>query len=393
MTSEESNTSFDTWFEDDEGSFDYEVKEYEVTHTPNDFNLVTLVSFIDSGAIKIPDFQRNYVWDIKRASKLIESIIIGLPVPQVFLYEEARNSFLVIDGQQRLLSIYFFFKGRFPRKERRVELRAIFAKNTGFPKAVLEDDDYFTPFRLQLIPPHPEHPNKFAKLDYESLGELKTTFDLRTIRNVIIKQTTPSGDDSAMFEIFNRLNTGGINLKPQEIRTSLYHSEFYAMIYRINALPEWRKLTGIDVPDLNMKDCEIILRSLAMLIDGGNYQPSMIKFLNVFSRKMKGAKTEQVAYLESLFVSFLGACAALPEKAFVVNRGRFSISIFESVFTAACSVPFANRELVKNAIPPELISALKGNPQFMEAAQKTTAGKPNVEARLRIAKEMLTLPF
>src|SRR3954471_18520269 len=110
------------WYDDDEASFDYEVKEYEVTHTPNDFNLVTLVSFMDSGAIKIPDFQRNYVWDIKRASKLIESIIIGLPVPQVFLYEEGRNSFLVIDGQQRLLSVYFFFKGRFPRKERRVEL-------------------------------------------------------------------------------------------------------------------------------------------------------------------------------------------------------------------------------------------------------------------------------
>jgi hypothetical protein len=393
MISEESDNTSDTWFEDDEDSFDYDVKEYEVTHTPNDFNLVTLVSFMDSGAIKIPDFQRNYVWDIKRASKLIESIIIGLPVPQVFLYEEGRNSFLVIDGQQRLLSVYFFFKGRFPRKERRVELRAIFAKHTGFPKAILDDDDYFTSFRLQLIPPHPDHPNKFSKVDYESLGDLKTTFDLRTIRNVIIKQTTPSGDDSAMFEIFNRLNTGGINLKPQEIRTSLYHSEFYAMIYRINALPQWRSLTGINVPDLNMKDCEIILRSLAMLIDGSNYQPSMIKFLNVFSRRMKSAKPDQIVYLENLFTSFLTACAALPPKAFVVNRGRFSISIFESVFTAACAAPFADRDLVTKPIPPELIAALKENTQFMEAAQKTTAGKPNVEARLRIAREMLTLLF
>jgi uncharacterized protein with ParB-like and HNH nuclease domain len=103
--------------EEDITNDDYQVREYEVTASPNDFNLLTLLNFIESGAIKIPGFQRNYVWDIKRASKLIESIIIGLPVPQIFLYEEGRNSFLVIDGQQRLMSLYYFWKGRFPRKK------------------------------------------------------------------------------------------------------------------------------------------------------------------------------------------------------------------------------------------------------------------------------------
>jgi hypothetical protein len=378
-----------TWFDDDDDSIDFEVKEYEVTHTPNDFNLVTLVSFIESGAIKIPDFQRNYVWDIKRASKLIESILIGLPIPQVFLYEEGRNSFLVIDGQQRLLSLYFFFKGRFPKKDKRVELRVIFAKHGRIPAKILEDETYFTPFKLQLSDPHPDHPNKLSRLTYESLDDLKTTFDLRTIRNVIIKQTSPSGDDSAMFEIFNRLNTGGINLKPQEIRTSLYHSDFYAMIYRLNALPGWRKLTGILVADLNMKDCEIILRSFAMLISGENYQPSMIKFLNVFSRRMKAQTAEQIEYLEKLFESFLTACADLPDKTFIGTTGRFSISIFESVFTAVCTIPFPARELVSKPIQSQLIADLKADTQFMEAAQKTTAGKSNVEARLRIAKAKL----
>ena len=76
---------------EDEGQID----EYDLTSSPNDFNISTIYNFIESGAVKIPGFQRNYVWDIKRASKLIESLIIGLPVPQVFLYEEGRNSFLV----------------------------------------------------------------------------------------------------------------------------------------------------------------------------------------------------------------------------------------------------------------------------------------------------------
>ena len=82
------------WYSDyvnDEDEF--QIDEYDLTATPNDFNVLTIQSFIESGAVKIPGFQRNYVWDIKRASKLIESLILGLPVPQVFLYEESRNKF------------------------------------------------------------------------------------------------------------------------------------------------------------------------------------------------------------------------------------------------------------------------------------------------------------
>jgi uncharacterized protein with ParB-like and HNH nuclease domain len=89
-----------TWFEDyAEDMDDLQVEEYDITAAPNDFNVLTIHSFLESGAVRIPGFQRNYVWDISRASKLIESLILGLPVPQVFLYEVERNKFLVIDGQ------------------------------------------------------------------------------------------------------------------------------------------------------------------------------------------------------------------------------------------------------------------------------------------------------
>ena len=108
-------------YEVDQG--DGYIDEYDLTATPNDFNVMTINSFIESGAIQIPGFQRNYVWDIKKASKLIESLLLGLPVPQLFLYESARNKFLVIDGQQRMMSIYYFIKKRFPRKEKRAEIK------------------------------------------------------------------------------------------------------------------------------------------------------------------------------------------------------------------------------------------------------------------------------
>jgi hypothetical protein len=391
MPNNESERDATHWFdeEDDINSDDYQVREYEVTASPNDFNLSTLVSFIESGAIKIPGFQRNYVWDLKRASKLIESIIIGLPIPQIFLYEEGRNSFLVIDGQQRLMSLYYFWKGRFPRKEKRIALRAIFDEQGHIPASFLENDEYFVRFRLQLPENLPNHPNKLNKLGYQTMGDLQTTFNLRTIRNVIIKQNSPSGDDSAMFEIFNRLNSGGVNLKPQEIRTSLYHSSFYKLIYKLNALPPWRGLLGVQMPDLNMKDCEILLRGFAMLISGREYAPSMTKFLNDFSRRMKQTSSERLNYLEQLFESFLNACAQLPPKSFNGLTGRFNLSIFESVFTAVCEEPFVNQRLVTNAVKPDLISALKQDNNFMEATQKATAGTSSVETRLRIARMKL----
>ena len=115
---EENRYEPDVVDEGDSADDSYPIDQYDLVSSPNDFNTKTLVNYIDSGVVTIPGFQRNYVWDIKRASRLIESIIVGLPVPQIFLYEQGRNKDMVIDGQQRLMSIYYFAKERFPRKEK-----------------------------------------------------------------------------------------------------------------------------------------------------------------------------------------------------------------------------------------------------------------------------------
>ncbi len=80
-------------FEDGEDEYDSSpIGQYDIVSSPNDFNIVTIVDFIKSGIVKIPGFQRNFVWDIKRASKLIESILIGLPIPQIFLRSSCMNN-------------------------------------------------------------------------------------------------------------------------------------------------------------------------------------------------------------------------------------------------------------------------------------------------------------
>lgn len=382
------------WFDDyinEEESADTDISEYDISAIPNDFNILTIFNFIESGAIRIPGFQRNYVWDISRASKLVESLILGLPVPQIFLYEDEKNKFLVIDGQQRLMSIYYFVKQRFPKKDKRAELRAIFAKNKMIPDDVLYNDDYFDNFKLKLSSPKSDAPNKFKGLNYSTLDEYKVQFEMRTVRNVVIRQIGPKDDDSSMYEIFNRLNTGGINLKPQEIRTSMYHSDFYTMLERLNFNSDWRRVLRSYEQDTHMKDVEILLRAFAMLINGEQYAPSMVNFLNTFSRKEKKATPERVAYLEGLFLSFLNACSKLPDTAFVNKKtSRFNIALFEATFVATCKRAHSEHRPIDGDISYDLLMKLQDDSEFNGALQEGTAQAKNVKKRLERASSILT---
>lgn len=378
------------WYEGDatdEG--DGLILEYDITTVPNDFNVKTIFDFIESGAVVIPEFQRNYVWDIKRASKFIESIIMNLPIPQIFLYEEGRNKFLVIDGQQRLLTIYYFIKGKFPKKDKRIELRKIFDQHGRIPDEILGNKRYFEDFTLNLKSDFGDKESRLNELNYLTLKEYRSSFDMRAIRNVIIKQTKPENDDSSKYEIFSRLNTGGINLSSQEIRSGMFHSDFLDMLYKINLNSDWRNLLGIKEPDLHMKDVEVLLRSFAMLQDGEEYQPSMTRFLNAFARKCQRRPKDEFPYLEGLFCSFLESCKGLPEKAFLSKNGKFNISIFEAVFFAICKTQFKKGKIVEGRIDSRKLTELKNDPEFISASQSRLSDKKNVETRLRRATAVL----
>lgn len=386
------NGSPDDWFDDyADGDDDLDIVEYDITTSPNDFNVMTLCSFIDSGSVRIPGFQRNFVWDMTRASRLIESLILGLPVPQLFLYEQERNRFLVIDGQQRLMSIYYFIKQRFPKKDKRVEIRQIFDHEGVVPDRVLHDDRYFQTFNLRLPGHIPEHENRFRGLNYSTLGEYRSQLDLRPIRNIVVKQNSPSDDDSSMFEVFNRLNSGGVNIRAQEIRTSMYHSNFYTMLYRINAeKAQWRRLLNSPIPDLNMKDIEILLRGFAMLVDRAHYRPSMVRFLNQFSRKCRANDTAKNEYLERLFDSFLDACSDLPEGMFMNKKNkRFNIALYEATFAAALKDAFAQKRIARGALDVTRLRALEADEDFSAAALQGTTRTSNVEQRLSRAEAIV----
>ena len=374
--------------QDVESATTYRIQPYELIAIPNDFNTMTIVNFIESNVFDIPSFQRNYVWDKKRASRLIESAIIGLPIPQVFLYERAKNKFLVIDGQQRLMSIYYFAKGRFPKKKKISELRSQYDSGKVTLDNLLYNDEYFGDFKLYLREYTSGDSNPLDGLGYDDLDdEHKISFDMRTIRNVVVRQTDPRGHGS-MYEMFNRLNSGGINLTPQEIRKCMYDSNFYKILYNANTKPEWRRFLVSPAPDLHMRDAEVLLRGFAMLIQKP-YRPPLAKFLNDFSSVSASFDGDENTRLQKLLDSFLNNNQHLPKNAFYSSADRFSPPIFESVFVAACMDANKSRGTTAKTIDSELLNKLKDDLAFKAAAHTKTTDTKNVKIRLDRAYKIL----
>jgi len=140
-----------------------------------------------------------------------------------------------------------------------------------------------------------------------------------------------------------------------------------------------------------MKDIEILLRGFAMLLEGEKYKPSLTKFLNNFSRNCKNLSAENIKYLENLFHSFLESCSELGDKAFIgkAGKGKFNISIYESVFSAICKTPRENKALVLNKIDANNLEKLKVDIDFTNATQFSIASKANVNTRISRAMEIL----
>src|SRR5690606_359383 len=171
---------------------------YEIATYPSDFTLSGIAQMWNDGDIDIPDFQREFVWTIKQSSLLIDSFLSGLPVPPVFFYIDDDNKNLVIDGQQRILSVVFYFEGYFG-KESTQGKRQVF-RLTGLG----ENSRY--------------HNKKFVDLSESDQRKLKQA----VLRAVNIRQLSPSEESTSAFHIFERLNTGGTPLRPQEIRNVVF---------------------------------------------------------------------------------------------------------------------------------------------------------------------------
>lgn len=327
---------------------------YSLTSFGSDPEVEVLVNRLNRKEIYIPTFQRSYVWNIKEASRFVESLLLGLPVPGIFLAkDEDTNKQLVIDGQQRLKTLQFFFAGVFnpiPGEKR----QRVF---------VLTDVQ-----------------DAFEGKTYGTLAE-KDRLQLHTsiIHATIIKQDSPANDDTSIYHIFERLNTGGRRLAPQEIRVVAYHGALIDRLKGLNSVGAWRAIYGKESPRL--KDQELILRFLALFNDHEKYEKPMKEFLSKFCKINRMAVGDYLAKCEKTFSQTIEAIQdAIGNNAFRPERS-LNAAVFDSIMVGVARRLEKGVALDKAKLK-EAYEKLLGSGTFVSSISSGTSDKKNVESRM-----------
>lgn len=330
---------------------------YNISSYGADFDVDGLVKRMRRGDIFIPPFQRDYVWNLSDASRLIESLLLGLPVPGIFLAKDIdTNKSLVIDGQQRLKSLQFFYDGYFNPKPEQKARRV---------------------FKLLNVQP------QFEGKTYDELDEKdKVRLNDSIIHATVIKQESPDGDDTSVYHVFERLNTGGHKLMPQEIRTAIFHGNLVEMMRELNATKDWRNIFGKE--SNRLKDQELILRFLAMFYNGSTYTKPMNEFLNKFSKINRNQTPEFNQQCAEIFRQTIelvhraiGASAFRPERA-------LNAAVFDSVMVGLAKRLQRDENISLEALK-EAYEELLLNPEFKAATSDSTSDVNNVSKRLNLA--------
>jgi uncharacterized protein with ParB-like and HNH nuclease domain len=333
---------------------------YEVITYPADFTLEGLVAKYKKGTMIVPGFQRNYVWNIKQASRLIESFLLGLPVPAIFLFtDDAKNEQLVIDGQQRLKTLVYYFEGYFGEP--------VNGKRKVFKLTGLNEK------------------SPFFNKTYKDLEETKEAafnkLNDSVLRAFVVKQLTPD-DNTSIYHIFERLNTGGTQLVGQEIRNCVYHGEFNNLLCELNALHEWRLIFGSEILHKRQKDVELILRFLSFHFNGDKYQRPIKDFMSNFMAKHQNANSETLEKFKNIFIQTCDTVlTGLGKKPFHIWSG-FNVAAYDSVFTILSHIESPDHSRLADQY-----LKLKNDEKFISGVRGATADEKIVRLRMSLAKQ------
>ena len=265
----------DVEFEDDydeDSKIPYEIPQEvrKITTQAYDKSVADIVRMIDDKDIRLdPDYQRNYVWDNKKASMLIESIILNVPIPVIYVSQEEDDSWSVIDGLQRLYSLKRFFDGKF--------------KLSG----------------LEIL-------SDLNKSDINTLNPKA----LRMLKNGLLRviMITHDSNEEIKYDVFMRLNTGSVHLTEQELRNCLYRGSLNRFLKEVVQNGIWLKLMGLREPHVRMADRETALRFLAIWKSWDSqtetlkgYKGRMKSFLNTFMSEHKDIKSSESGEWKQVF--------------------------------------------------------------------------------------------
>lgn len=349
--------------QEDEGDLSDNISFKDAIVMNTDWTIDTLNNQIVKGNIDLePSFQRRSAWDNARKSKLMESMIVGIPVPSIVLAEnkDKKGRFIVIDGKQRLISINEFYKDDF--KLTKLELRKDL---NGKKYSELPEDD-------------------------------REFLDNNTFRSTLIRNWV---DDDFLYTIFYRLNSGSLALSPQELRKALIGGVLLNHIEDYLQNSTSFKMVFGQALDKRMRDSELVLRYISYELSLKEYSGNLKVFLdNVVERCEKNwddEKNKVDEILKNLDLSLDTAYELFNKNAFKkwTDDDRYEKSINRAIFDSLARF-FSDKKVSDTAIKNKdsVVDSYKKTcliPEFKNAIEKTTKTRESVDARLDIWGEEL----
>lgn len=230
---------------------DASVQQYK-----SDIGFRTLVESVNDNLYVIPKYQRKYRWGRQQVVGLVESLLRGLPIPPIYTCRNDKNQLEILDGQQRVMSLFFYYIGYFlnKKKESAINFSELEVGDFSFADALKEQ------YPLEEL--HIEING--MNVDYNDLPvELKRKVDYISITVIEIKIEQKKKKDEILQTIFANLNKNGAILSKQEQRNGIYMCDFYDMLQEFNKRNvKWRKLWGRE--DSKDRDLQTLLRFCAL---------------------------------------------------------------------------------------------------------------------------------
>jgi len=319
-----------------------------------------------------PNFQRYFVWDNKKCSRLIESILIEVPIPNIFIAEGDKGKYFVIDGQQRLTSCINFIDG----------------------KLVLKG----------LLVMSELNGKKYAELT----DELKSRFKKSTIHTILIQKESQK---EIRFEIYERLNTGSVKLNDQELRNCIYRGSYSELLMDLSGDKKFLELLGLKKPHNRMLDRELILRFFALYHKTYlRYEQLMKSFLNDemegkgnlseaekndFKNKFnKSVELTRATFGKNAFKRFIAGNEKDPNSAW--EGRRINKALFDVVMYGFTSYEKNQIYPKIDAIKEELIWLMTHDQRFIDSITMSTNDKSKVLERfekwMRALRDIIGYP-
>lgn len=334
-------------------------QKMKVDFNSYDFSIKEIISMVHDRLINIsPDYQRHFRWEKSRQSQLIESFFLGIPVPNIFMATNADSTWELIDGVQRLSSII-----NFVGTEEERQFLDSYEENNG-------------PLRLEGL----------TKLtEFNGLCFTELPLDVQTkLRLTTIKVTTLSdkSDKNVRFDLFERLNKGGVSLSDQEIRSCVYRGRFNDFIKEMSENGDFCKVVNIsDSKEIDGTKEELVLRFFAYTYDLNSFEHSVKEFLN--SYMYKADKKFDYKYNKEMFCKvFMELNNALANG--IARNGRKStpLNLYEAISVGAA---LAYRESGK--INTQGLNGWISDEELKKLTTGATNSKARVLGRIQYCKE------